>query len=353
MGRATRRSSHAVTIAMVAERAGVSAMTVSNVLNGQKKVHDAKRAAVLAAVEALNYVPNPAARALASAAPAQIGLLYHDPQVAYLSALLLGALDTTRRLGAQLLIQHTPQVEIGAALDALRTLKRGGANGFLLPPPFCELLGGSAELAALGLPVLALSPGADIPGLPGVRIDTFAAARDLTGRLLRLGHRRIAFISGPSTHSASGPRMEGYRAALQEGGVPFDPVLVAPGAFTFESGLAAAGALLTMTPRPTAIFAANDDMAAAVVSTAHRMGLHIPADLSVVGFDDTPIATRIWPMLTTVRQPVARISEVAVEALVDVLKSPAEPPPLTSRLLPYEIVERDSTGPPTARPVAS
>jgi len=345
MGRAARRSSRAVTIAMVAERAGVSAMTVSNVLNGQKRVNEAKRSAVLAAVEALNYVPNPAARALASAAPAQIGLLYHDPQVAYLSALLLGALNATRRLGAQLLLQHAPQADVGAALEALRTLKRSGANAFLLPAPFCELLGGSADLAALGLPVVALAPGADLPGLPGVRIDDFAAARELTERLLQLGHRRIAFIGGPSAHSASRSRMDGYRAALEGRGIPFDPVLSVPGAFTFESGLAAAGALLTMTPRPTAIFAANDDMAAAVVSAAHRMGLHIPADLSVVGFDDTPIATRIWPTLTTVRQPVALISEAAVEALVDVLKSPAEPPPLTSRLLPYEIIERDSTGP--------
>ena len=350
--RASRRSSSGVTIQAVAERAGVSAMSVSNVLNGRKKVQESTRKAVLQAVEELDYRPNLAARALASATPARIGLLYRNPQSAWLSALLVGAVHAAAKFGAQLLIERSETETVEHAEAALEALARSGANAVLVPAPFCDLLGSSTIGGRLKLPLVGLSPGEELPNMPSVRIDDYQAARDMTARLVAQGHRRIGFVCGPATHSASKARFEGYKAALQEAGIAWDPGLVQPGEFSFESGLVAAAKLLDLVPIPTAIFASNDDMAAAVVSTAHRRGIHVPGAVAVTGFDDTPIATKIWPPLTSVRQPVSHLAELATERLIQLVQSPEGTADdlRTSIIVPHEIVERESTN---AAPVSA
>lgn len=341
--RAPRRSSSAVTISDVAARAGVSAMTVSNVLNGRKKVHQSTREMVEEAIRELGYTPNAAAQALASAAQLRLGLIYRNPQSAFLSAVLVGALNASSQLGAQLLIRYSDREDLAGAKDAMGWLKRSGASALLLPPPYSEIVDRSAELREFDMPMMAISPGRALTHVPGVRIDDFGAAYAMTARLIEQGHRRIALIGGPAHHYASETRLAGYRAALQDVGVRGDRLLEAAGDFSYESGLVASRMLFALEQPPTAIFATNDDMAAAAVSEAHRQGLRVPEDVAIAGFDDTPIAVKIWPRLTTVRQPIADISEFAARRLLEILKAREENTAVETVYLPFEIIEREST----------
>lgn len=320
-------------------------MTVSNVLNGRKKVQDATREAVETAIRELGYTPNVAAQALASAAQLRVGLIYRNPQSAFLSAVLVGALNATSNLGAQLLIRYCDSEDEPSAREALTGLVRSGAGALLLPPPFCELVDRLPDLQSLGVPMMAMSSGRELSILPGVRIDDFGAAQAMTARLIELGHRHIGLIGGPDQHYASATRLAGYRAALDEAGIAFDPANVADGDFTYDSGLRAAQQLLDLPQPPTAIFATNDDMAAAVVSEAHRRGLVVPDDVAIAGFDDTPIAVKIWPRLTTVRQPIAEISELATRRAIEAIRNADRTGVNASKTthIDFEIIEREST----------
>jgi len=221
--RNSRRSGQSITIASVAERAGVSPMTVSHVLNGTKSVRDATRAAVMRAVEELGYVPNAAARSLASARSTRIGIVYRNAQNAFLSAMLVGALNAGARAGAQIIIRKCDDLSAGAALEAVTALVRSGASAILLAPPYSELLSGNPIIARLGVPMVAIACGRALPDMDVVGIDEKAAATDMTRHLLERGYRRIAFVMGPASHSASKARFEGYGAALAEQGLAIDP----------------------------------------------------------------------------------------------------------------------------------
>jgi LacI family transcriptional regulator len=332
-----------VTIQSVAARAGVSAMTVSNVINGTKKVRDETRAAVLAAVEELGYVPNTAARALASARSARIGIVYRSAQNAFLSAMLVGALNAAARLGAQVLIRKCDSFGMEDATHAIAALVRSGANAILLAPPYSELISGSRFAQGLTVPMAAIAHGLPLPDMDTIGVDEVAAARAMTEHLIERGHRRIGFVTGPPTHAAGSSRLEGYREALAAHGIAFDPALIQYGDFTFESGLSAAATLLALADRPTAIFASNDDMAAAVNLSAHRLGLHIPQDVALAGFDDAPISVKIWPPMTTVRQEVEDMAAKATELLVARINGTAPSETPTAECIDYAVVVREST----------
>jgi len=181
-----------------------------------------------------------------------------------------------------------------------------------------------------------------------VRIDDFNAAREMTQHLIAQGHSRIAFIKGQPTQTASAQRLAGFEAAMEEAGHEVDPGLVIQGFFTYKSGLEAAEKLLARKKIPTAIFASNDDMAAAAISVAHRRGLDVPRDISVVGYDDTPIATTVWPELTTIRQPIAAMAEAAINLLLHKIRRPKDRhlTQAVDHLVPYVLVKRDSVAPP-------
>jgi len=179
-----------------------------------------------------------------------------------------------------------------------------------------------------------------------VAIDDVAAARDMTEYLIAAGHKRIGFIIGAEHHVAAERRLEGFRAAMKAHRLPVPKTAVVQGRFTYRSGMEAAEELLSVNPRPTAIFASNDDMAAGVIATAQRLGLHVPEDLSVVGFDDTAIATTIWPQLTTVRQPISTMAETAVDLLATYANQPDPASAGRAQLLDVEIVERATVAPP-------
>ena len=170
-------------------------------------------------------------------------------------------------------------------------------------------------------------------------MDDRKAAYDMTQHLLSLGHRRIGFVRGHLDHSATPLRYQGFLDAMRDADLEVRPEWVVSGAFSFRSGVGAGERLLSLADRPTAIFASNDDMALGVMAAANRLGLTLPAQLSVAGFDDSPIAQAVWPQLTTIRQPVEAMARAAATMLVERVSAPA------GRLLDFERVIRGSTGP--------
>lgn len=338
-----RQSQDKVTIQAVAKRAGVSAMTVSNVYNNNGRVSEETRLRVKAAIEELGYVPSQAARRLVGSAPARIGIIYPVSEGEFINAILVAAALVTAKRGLQHLVLslegHSPEHTIKGA----RSLVRSGADALLLFPPFADVVSGLPSFKKLGVPVVSVSSAGPLPNIPTVRIDNFKAAQAVTEHLIAKGRRRIAVLTGPMHHSDSAARLAGYKKALSDNGIPFSQRFCADGGFTFRAGLPAAEKLLSLAKRPNAIVAENDDMAAAAIWTAHRMGLDLPEDLAVTGFDDSLLATRIWPSLTTVRQPIHEMVDVAIDLLISALRHPdryCRPPDI---VLDFKLVEREST----------
>jgi LacI family transcriptional regulator len=345
-GRAPRRGGRRPTIGDVARLAGVSAMTVSRVINNDAKVLPATRDKVQAGIAALGYVPNPAARSLAGARQCRIALLHSNPSAAYLSEFLMGSLAEAGASHA--LLQVEPYIESESAEALARRLAEHRTDAVLLPPPLSDNLDLIAALDAAGLVLAQIATGRPSPIAQAVTIDDEAAAHAMTAHLIGMGHRRIGFIAGHPNQTASDLRSEGYRRALRDAGIDPAPDLVAQGDFTCRSGLNAAESLLLRAVRPTAIFASNDDMAAATIAVAHRRRLDVPNDLTVCGFDDTAIATTIWPELTTIRQPIGAMSGQATCLLVAEVqrRTMGEGGGVRHVRLPFELVRRVSDSPP-------
>ncbi|KHL24647.1 LacI family transcriptional regulator [Croceibacterium mercuriale] len=347
MVKTSRRQRSAPTIIDVAKRAGVSPMTVSRVINGENNVRPATRDLVNSAISALNYAPNPAARSLAGAGQSRIGLLYSNPSAGYLSEFLVGSLDQASRRDVQLIVERCEPGD--HEIEVARHLIESGVDGILLPPPLCDSPGLIRLLAEEQVRSVLVGSAVPPAGQLAVSIDDCQAAYAMTRHLLGLGHRRIGFIQGNPTLKASTHRYAGYCSALEDAEVVLDLDLVAPGLFTYRSGLDAAEQLLDLEDAPTAIFAGNDDMAAASVAVAHRRGLDVPGDLTVCGFDDTTLATTIWPELTTIHQPIADMSRAAVDLLVSAIRQQS-PPEQRHCVLDYTLIRRQSDAPPRRRP---
>ncbi|MDE2112566.1 MAG: LacI family DNA-binding transcriptional regulator [Alphaproteobacteria bacterium] len=346
-GKAGNKKQNVATIYDVARYARVSKTTVSRVLNGSPNVDDNTRAAVLRAVNELQFRPNKAARSLASAAEFRIGLLYNNPSVAYFSELLIGALDSSSRNGSQLVVDKCEISDPKAACAAVRNFVKGGITGMMLTAPVSESSELISELTAAGVAVVALATGGFRGEVTCVGIDDYGAAFEMTNYLLNLGHRRIGFIKGHPSHTSSAKRFQGFEAALREAKHDVERPIVAQGLNSYRSGLEAGEKILSAKTIPTAIFATNDDMASAVMSVAHRKGLNVPTDLSVVGFDDT-IAGSVWPQLTTIRQPIHDIAATAIDIIVQnmrALRSGKRPKP-RNHLIAHSLIERESTAPP-------
>ncbi len=345
--RASRRSNAAPTIADVARAAQCSPMTVSRVINGEGNVREETRIQVLDAIEKLNYSPNRAARSLAGGEQLRIGLLFDNPSASYLSEFLRGALEEASKIDAHLEVQtcETPE----AALPLMRKLSEGGISGFILPPPLCDDQDVLDLAKELGACAIAVGPGKAMGTQGSVMIDDFEAAVDMTAHIIGLGHTRIGFIIGKPEQLASERRLAGYYAAMKQAGLEIDEELVVQGRFTYRSGLAAAEKLLSLPERPTAIFASNDDMAAAVIATAHRNHLDVPTDITVCGFDDTAMASTIWPELTTVRQPIREMTAWAVAAIARISRSRRtdDKGTVEKSIIPYTLIRRDSDAAPS------
>ncbi len=327
----TRRTS----INDVAKAAGVAIKTVSRVLNNEPNVREETRAQVLEAVKRLNYHPSLSARSLASRRSYLVGLVYDNPSANYTIEVQRGALARCREGKFLLLLHEVAGRGDELIKDILAFANRTHLDGLIITPPLSE----SAELIrvldAEGPPFVRIAPNDLKHRSPYVDIDDEGAAREMTEYLIGLGHRRIAFIIGRPGHHASGERLKGYKAALKAHRIPYAAEYVRQGDFLFDSGLDAARQLLALPKRPTAIFAANDDMAAGALMAAHEMGVAVPAQLSVAGFDDAAISRTVWPPLTTILQPTYDLSYKAAELLLQTLLdgAPSKPVRLAHRLI--------------------
>ena len=328
----------------VAAEAGVSAMTVSRVINGRSNVDPETKAAVDAAIRALDYKPNVAARSLVTSAELRIGIIYANPSAAFMSDFLTGVFEEASTRGARLVLLKGTKDGHPPDKAAIEGLIATGVGGVILAPPLGEAASVLKVLRKAGLPMAAVG-AYDVEGAICVRIDDRLAAYEMTRELIGLGHRRLGFILGNPDQAASAQRLEGFLAAAREtAGVE---IIQAQGDFSFVSGLAAAEQLLDAPAPPTAIFASNDDMAAAAVSVAHRRQLHVPDELTVVGFDDTSAAVTLWPPLTTMHQPVRRLAAEALGLLAARIAGAPDDAPCSraDHVLEHEIVRRQSTAP--------
>lgn len=340
------------TITDVAKLAGVSMKTVSRVINKEPNVRDELRDRVLKAAGELGYQPNFSARSLAGNRSFQLAYLFGDPGGDYAHGVQIGILDACRDAGYHLVVE---QIDVDAPDVAQRTatlVAQLRLDGVVLSPPITdhpEVLG---ALKKAGVPYVRIAPDDPLDTSPAVRIDDAKAAAELTHYLVDLGHTEIGFIKGNPQHSAGRLRFEGFQQAMAERGLAVQPSLLEQGTFSYASGIDCAWRLLRRRARPTAIFASNDDMAAAVVAVAHESGIEVPEDLSVVGFDDAPIAQVVWPPLTTVRQPIREMARAAADMLIDHAADKdreAWPDPAPNRLLSYEMRVRRSSAPPGER----
>ena len=330
-----------VTITDVARRAGVSMKTVSRVMNAEPHVREQVRERVMRAARELSYRPKVSARSLAGSRSYQLGFMLHQVSP-YAVHAELGALRACRAAGYHLLVEAMDPASAELASDMDAMVNSLSVDGMILLPPVSDNAVVLGAFEAAGIPVVRVAPATRRPGLE-IEVQDEAAAHAMTRHLLDLGHRRIAMVQGPVAHAASSRRLAGYRKALAERGIEPDPELIQPGQFIFESGQAAAEQLLKLKSPPTAVFAANDSSALGVMAKAQELGLRIPHDLSVAGFDDIVSASTVWPGLTTMRQPMADMGAAAAEAIITLAaRSEVERRPAFA----CELVIRGSTAPP-------
>ena len=342
-----------VTIVDIANRAGVSFKTVSRVLNANSNVSAELRQRVERVMRELDYRPNLAARSLRGNRAFAIGLLIgplgldqdgtggsqNSAPPTFFMSLQAGAIMACRSAGYQLTIESVDLRSKRLASELAQQFRNLRVDGVLLCPPLVDMTLVTETLTELGTPFVQILPGRPSANSPSLFIDDRGAAEAMTRRLIQAGHRRIGFISGPPAHVAASKRQAGFLKAMAAHESCEPQVL--DGNFTFDSGMRAGLDLLTAPSRPSAIFAANDDMAAGVLAAAMRLGLKVPDDLSVAGFDDSLVATLVWPPLTTVRQPIVKMAQVAVEHLVRAAGEEESMEPAVIEM-PYEIVERQS-----------
>lgn len=326
----------------VAAAAGVSIKTVSRVMNREPNVRPETRQRVMLAAETLRYTPQASARSLAGNRSFNIALVYNNPSDNYIMGVISGVLDTCACEQYHLMLSPAAleTESLLASVDEL--MARSRPDGLILTPPLTDEPALLDRLTELAIPFARISPKHARDGV-SVAMDEPRAAEQMVEHLVALGHRRIAHIAGHPAHGASAWRLEGYRSGLARAGIRFDPALVAQGAFSFESGVIAAKQLLDLSPIPTAIFAANDDMAAGVLYVAHERGLRLPQDLSVCGFDDTPIARQLFPSLTTIHQPTREMGRIVTQTLLTYLRDPR---PAAAYRVAHTLMVRQSTGRP-------
>lgn len=336
------------TIDNVAKLAGVSIKTVSRVANNEPGVRDETRIKVTKAIEALNYRPNLAARNLASRQSFLIGLLYDDPgayeipSASYIINIQDGVLRACKERNYDLLIHPCDYKSEGIADEVTALIEHSRLDGLVLAPPLSDMSTIIRAIDKAEKPFARIAPGDKTDRHSAVRTDDREVCAAMTRHLASLGHRKIAFITGHPDHKAVAKRYLGFQDGLKDCGLKLYKSLVKEGDNSIRSGEECGEKLLTAAIRPTAIFACNDDMAAGVIRVALRLGLNVPGDVSVAGFDDIPLAQTIFPSLTTVNQPLAAMAHRATEMLINHIRARA--PSDISETIEAQLMLRESTG---------
>ena len=331
------------TLGMVAKAAGVSASTVSRILNGTAVVSEAKKQAVDDAIAKLGFVPNPVARGLAGGRTLSVGVVTQSIDSPFYGVALRGIEDELDRAGYSPLFVsgHWNATEEARCIDMLRSRR---VDGIIVLTG--RLSDAALKQYAKALPMVATGRRLKAPNLYTLDFNNFEGARLATEHLTSLGHQRIAFIAGNSEHPDANERLRGYRAGLESAGITFKPELVAAGLFHEESGMLAAERLLDTRQRFTALFAANDQMALGACLALQRRSLKVPQDVSVMGFDDLAISRYSIPPLSTVHHPAYELGQGAATAMLCLLRG--EKP--SFNLPGPRVIARESTAAPSARP---
>ena len=329
------------TIAVIAREAGVSAPTVSKVINGRADVAPATRRRIEAAIRKHGYQK----RARPGRSAPLLELIFHELESEW-------ALEIVR--GVERVAGRHQLAVVLTEMQGRRRPGQGWIEGALARRPMGVIAVFSDvsetmrdQLRSRGIPFVVVDPaGEPLHDTPSIGATNWNGGLAATRHLLGLGHRRIGVIGGPAGVLCSRARVDGFRAAMDEAGVPIDPTLVSHGAFQVDEGIAAGRRLLARRDRPSAIITGNDLQALGVYQAAREARLHVPEDLSVVGFDDLPIARWVSPPLTTVRQPLIEMAEAAAEVVVALARG--EEPPQTRIELATELIVRESTAPPSS-----
>ena len=332
-----------VTIYDVANAANISFKSVSRALNGESGISKERATYVLAVAKQLGYVPNLAARRLAGNRTNTIALAFLGDMDSYIVDLQLGILDACGSLQYELIIHPCVGSSNKAGEQLVRIANQRRVDGLIITPPLCDNHVLVSSLEGLVSNYVLISPKSHDRGML-VYFDEYQAAYDVTTRLISYGHTRIGFIKGNPSHSSSKSRYAGYKGALRDANLPIDHSIVAPGKYSFHSGKEGARHILNTPNPPTAIFASDDDTAVGAIHYAHEAHIRVPDQLSIIGFDDVPIAQSVWPTLTTVRQPIKTMGHEAAKMLISSIRNKhGNNTHVSATILEYEIIERNST----------
>jgi LacI family transcriptional regulator len=333
------------TINDVARLAGVSKKTVSRVINRSPLLNPDTRKRVEDVIGEIGYIPNPQARGLALRRNFLIGLVHDNPNAQTVMNVQQGMLEALRGSEFEMVVRPLDRGSATMLQDLRHFLERQRLFGVLLMPPISENDSVAALCDSIGCRYVRMGSVALDDTDHMVASNDREAVCAATEYLISQGHRRIGLVGGPHGFRSARERRLGFEDALANAGIALPRSMIADGNYTFDSGLVAAERLLDLTPRPTAIFSSNDEMAAGVIHAARQRGLDIPRDLSIIGFDDTPIAAHVWPPLTTVRWPIASMARSAALKLIageDGMEADVEEPSLFLSTL----IRRASVAPP-------
>lgn len=337
------------TINDVAKHAGVSMKTVSRVINNEPAVRKSTYDKVQASVKALNYRPNNSARSLAGTRSYTIGFIYDNPNAYYVIDMQKGILSECKSNNFELLIHPCNHKSADIEQELKNLINHSRIAGVVLTPPFSEMPVVSKMLDTMRLPYVQIISGREQNknNDSNILVNDHRAAYSITEHLIELGHKHIGFLCGGPEHRSSIERLEGYQAALKDFNIKPRKRSVLDGEYSFNSGVEGAKKLLSRKERPTAIFASNDEMAAGALFAARLMGISIPDELSIVGFEDSPFSRQTWPKLTTAHQPNETIAQQAVTLLIAKIQGRSkkfiEEQNLLQSFSP-ELVVRESTG---------
>jgi len=331
------------TINDVAKQAGVSIKTVSRVMNNEPSVRQPTRDKVMEVVTALNYKPNLAARNLAGTKAYSIAFIYDNPNAYYIIDMQNGILSACKKQGFELLIHPCNSKSEHLLEEITNMIRHSRIAGIVLTPPFSEIPEFVQHILALDVDVVRIMSGDVAPDelAPCIMVNDHQASMSITQHLIDLGHKDIGFIAGETAHMSTVERLKGYKQALKNNDIAIDERLIIEGKYSFESGVEGAKRLMAGDKKPTAIFSCNDEIAAGALFSARLMGISIPEQLSITGFENSPFSRQTWPRLTTADQPNPQIAEDAANLLIaKVRKHPAKN--ISSQYTPQLIV-RDST----------
>ena len=305
-----------VTIKDVSNDAGVSIKTVSRVINKEKNVSEKTKEIVIKSIQKLGFKPNKSAQSLRSKRSHMIALLYNNPNKHYLADIQGGILRLCKETGYNLVLQECDYTNVNLGLEITEFIDDFSIDGLIVTPPLSDMNEFLEHLNQTQTEYSIIAPSNTRKVKSYVSSNDYEASYAMTNKIINKGHLNIGFIKGHHKHSASHLRFNGFTEALKDRGMSLNSEWVKEGNFSFDSGFSAGLELLKSHNKPSVIFASNDYMAAGVMKAAQMNGINIPLDLSLVGFDDSPLAAQLWPSLTTIRQPVEEMAYHAARLLL-------------------------------------